>query len=355
MKGKRILSVIVINIAVFLILVLIIEGLSRVFFPRPMKHIFSNPNFLIVGRHFIKPDPKRGFALKPFFSNHMYRINSKGFRGREFPRNLKSYYVIVTLGESTTFGWAVKGYATYPYYLNECLNKNELPPVYVINGGVPSYSSTQVKIYLEEIIDEIHPDLIIVNEMWNDIWYSSLTNWYPDVLVFQCPPKWRQFLLKNSNFYRFMFLSNKPVEKNVTGFNHKAFNQYRKNMNEMIEICRKKGLRLAFVVPPFNENLYPVQGLNPFNQALLTKSYVLKILKHYINELEKISRENHIPLIDHSLSIHSKTEKDKLFLDFAHPNSKGNQMMAAEIADYLTKHNLIKGQPSVPDIRKGHR
>ena len=321
---------------------MVVEFASRIFFPRDIKSLFFDPNLRISGRPFIEPDPNRGFALKPNFKNMLYHINSKGFRGNEFPGNLNDYYVIVTLGESTTFGWLVGEKETYPFHLNQILNNNKWSNIYVINAGIPSYSSSQVRIYLEELLEHIKPDFIIVNILWNDIWYSALQNWYPEVLIYQSPRKWQKFLLKYSNFYRSLFLQNKSQKANLTNvINSKALNTYRKNIIKIIQICNKRSIQLAFVIPPFDGNHFPEEGLNPFNQVRLTKSFFIRLAKKYIDALESSFMEYDIPVIDHSLSLNSKKERQDLFLDCVHPNAPGNLIMASDIANFIIKYNLI--------------
>ena len=343
MKKKYIFFIVTINIIIFVTCILAIECASRIFSPRDIKSLFFDPNLRISGRPFIEPNPNRGFSLKPNFKNKLYHINSKGFRGCEFPDDLNDNFVIVTLGESTTFGWLVGENETYPHYLNQILDYKKYLNVYVINAGILSYSSNQVKIYLKELITKINPNFIIINILWNDIWYSTLMNWYPEILIYQSPRKWQRFLLKHSNFYRSLFLPNEPQKNNLINIiNYKALNQYRKNIKEMIEICNKTEIQLAFIIPPFDENHFPEKGINPFNQVRLTKSFFIKLSKKYIEELEMNSFKYEIPIIDHSLSLNSKKKKQDLFLDCVHPNPQGNLIMALDIVNFIIKHNLIK-------------
>jgi lysophospholipase L1-like esterase len=78
------------------------------------------------------------------------------------------------MGESTTFGWRVRDDETYPYHLMRELNRTA-PSIYVVNGGVPSYTSAQVYRYLKEILEGkiLSPRAVVIDIMWNDLWYSS--------------------------------------------------------------------------------------------------------------------------------------------------------------------------------------
>ena len=83
----------------------------------------------------------------------------------------------------------------------------------MVNAGVPSYSSSQVRLYVEEILARrrANPDLVLVSVQWNDVWYSALPNWYPELLVYQQPAKWRMFLIVNSHLMRRIMIREVPT------------------------------------------------------------------------------------------------------------------------------------------------
>jgi len=86
--------------------------------------------------------------------------------------------------------------------------------IYVINGGVPSYTSSQTLLYMQEILEKapIEPKTILVNIMWNDIWYSSVKNWHPNILVHQKPPEWLSFLTTKLLLYLWLGKSDIKAE-----------------------------------------------------------------------------------------------------------------------------------------------
>jgi hypothetical protein len=106
-------------------------------------------------------------------TNETFRvsINSRGFRGGEFDETKKPGVTrIVTLGSSSTFGYYDRDNETYPYYLEQKLNKTLGPKgkAEVINLGIPHLRSEEIlALFYAEAIP-LHPDVITFYEGVND-------------------------------------------------------------------------------------------------------------------------------------------------------------------------------------------
>lgn len=111
-------------------------------------------------------------------------INSNGFRGKNFEQKKKPGVVrIVTLGASSTFGFKTRDDQTYPYYLEEALNKalslpNPAKPsgsisrtisrYEVINLGIPHLQSDQIySLFMSEAVP-LEPDIVTFYEGYTD-------------------------------------------------------------------------------------------------------------------------------------------------------------------------------------------
>lgn len=331
---KKLIFIIAINICIFFILLFSVEIVSRILIPQKNIHpIFNDEQLRTRGRSFIEANELRGFALKPGFSNAIYNINQKGFRGEEFPPSFRGKKQILILGESTTFGWGVKDNETYPFYLmGHFFEKDK---AYVVNGGVPSYTSSQVLEYLKEIIakGELAPDIILINSLWNDIWYSTITNWHPNILIYQKPPVWISWITDHSRFVYGMVMGFTKETNRTNIFNQKALSQYQKNIRQMILECQKKGILLAFVEPPFDADHMPETGLNEFH-VRYTKAFFISMAELYLKSMRSIAKEYEIPVIAHGLDIRNLHQKS-LFLDTLHPTAQGNALMALDIFNNL--------------------
>ena len=337
MSIKRIINILVVNLAVFLVLIFSVEGISRVIIPESeIKAIFNDQELRVRGRAFVELHETRGFALKPNFTNDLYSINKDGFRGEDFPTDLNNRLRILTLGESTTFGWGVKDQETIPAYLMNDFS-SERQDVYVINGGIPSYTSSQVLEYLRQILEEkrIKPDIILINILWNDIWYSTITNWHPDILIFQKPPEWMTYLVNHSRFIRGMIMGFNNKSELVNIPNEASLIQYGKNIEEMINLCRENNIGLLLVEPPFDSDHMPEEGLNEFH-VRYTKDFFIKISEKYMEKMYDVAEKYKVSVIKHRLGLKNLHQKS-LFLDPLHPTPEGNAMIAEDIYNHMAE------------------
>ena len=309
------------------------EGISRLLISKDKKSsLFSDEELRTRGRSFVEKDETLGFRLVPNYKDKRYSINSEGFRGEEFPKDFNSKFKILTLGESTTFGWDVKNDETYPYYLMQKLQKNP-KNVYVINGGIPSYTSAQTLLYMREIFkkDKIRPDIILINILWNDIWYSSISNWHPNILIHQKNPTWLSFLTQHSRLFYALTIGvagedSKKAKKDI--FNQKAYTYYIDNLKGMINLAKKHNIQIAFVEPPFDAD-HMSENLDEF-QVTYSKKFFIETAKKYRKSMQQLAKKEGIPILNHSLSL-DHLHQPKLFLDALHPTPKGNKQIAEDI------------------------
>lgn len=311
------------------------EAGVRIFFPaKNIQPIFDDQELRVRQRPFVQLHKTRGFSLNPDFSNELYSINHNGFRGKDVQIS-SGQHIILALGESTTFGWGVRDDQTYPVYLNHFLNQAHNRKWIVINGGVPSYSSSQVLVTLQEILEQANfiPDLVLINVLWNDIWYSTVRNWHPDILLYQKPPGWLSFLTRYSRFCHVLVMGGAKQEKLANVFNEKALHQYEANIKQMIQLCRENGICLAFVEPPFDADHMPEKGLNEFH-ITYDKNFFIKTAGTYLQALHAIAQKHEVPVIAHGVDFRFLHQKD-WFLDALHPTARGNAVMARDIFQYL--------------------
>ncbi|HET6349237.1 MAG TPA: hypothetical protein VFH88_09155, partial [Candidatus Krumholzibacteria bacterium] len=103
-------------------------------------------------------------------------INSRGFRGREFSTaKAPGVTRIVTLGASSTFGFSDRDDETYPYYLEQFLNRDAHGKRFeVINMGIPHLKSNQIVALFEQEVLPLRPDIVTFYEGINDSWGSTV-------------------------------------------------------------------------------------------------------------------------------------------------------------------------------------
>lgn len=330
---KQILIIVGWNFLVFLVLISLVDIGARFFIRGRSYALFDDSELFVNDRPFIIDHQTRGFALQPNFSSTSVRINSDGFRGSELPATFQSMYKVLVVGESTTFGWKVSDKDTYPYQLQTYLHRAGADSVCVVNAGVPSYTSLQTLIYVRELLLRIKPHLVIVNIMWNDIWYSSLDFWFPEMLVLRRPSAWRRFLLKHSGLYLALSLHASSGD-DVGIFNRDALDFYGKNLECIVVECRKHGVEPVLLHPPFDSSISHVVG-----QAYFASPFMKTSMERYLRSARDIARKHGIPFIEHRLS-GGHMYRSALFRDQIHPTAAGNRLIAEDLGKYLLENVL---------------
>ena len=124
-----------------------------------------------LGLEVFMPDPQKvlPFRLRPgsrgTFVGSPISINSRGFRGAEFPYSKEgAYRITVAVGESTTFGMTITPEdKPWPELLEQLIRQHFKTgrPVQVINAGVPAYNILDNLYRMPREILPLKPDMII--------------------------------------------------------------------------------------------------------------------------------------------------------------------------------------------------
>ena len=334
-------KLLVVNLVVFLGLIACLEVGARWFFPRQIEGLFNDPQVFLRKRPFVAPHPRRGLALVPGFESDDIRINAAGFRGSEWPDDLGNYDIVLTLGESSTFGWLVGDEDSYPARLQRKLRATTPGRrVMVVNAGVPSYTSAQVRLYLEELLERLDPVLILVNVLWNDALFACVENWMPEYLVFQQPRPWKQFAIRHSALMRAAILKPPAEGQSATiDSNSEALRFYARNLDDIVQQCNRKGTRLAFVRPSMDLSFVPERGMKISRRTIERQSFIDQ-LEEFTRTLDVVAREHAIPVVGHRLSASDPLFRP-CFLDPVHLNAEGNRLLAEDIAAYLVQSDLL--------------
>lgn len=122
------------------------------------------------------PDPATIFTLRPNVESPCRvrnnvgewietnaSISSQGIRGPEYGPKAADEFRIVILGDSFTFGHALRTEENFPYVLEQALNTARLPKrITAINCGVPGFAPWQERLFLHQRGFGFEPDLVIL-------------------------------------------------------------------------------------------------------------------------------------------------------------------------------------------------
>ena len=202
-----------------------------------------------------------------------FRINSHGFRGREFPMDkAPGVFRIICLGGSTTFDTGSVGTARpWPEVLEAELRRgSSAQSVEVLNLGIGGATSLDSLIDLQTRAMAFHPDLVIVYQAHNDLIYSIPTSSPERTGLFPMEDRPRssfmRWLMLNSLLYA---KSEEPVMAGVGG---------------AIELVKRAvPFRSADEGVPDNRDEAMERGLSDFRSNL--------------RSIASIARANHIALV----------------------------------------------------------
>jgi lysophospholipase L1-like esterase len=331
-----------------LLLLLLVVSLDRVVgrvvgeAPRPL---FDDPEFFVRNRPFVGPHPRRGFALRPGSESGRYRVNAAGFRGPERAGAPHSGPVILAVGDSTAFGWGVAEQETWPRQLESYLRDASGGQLRVINAGVPSYTSSQTLLYLQELLPRLEPAVVLVSVLWNDIWYSSLDPWFPEALTLGRPSPWIRWLYEHSALFRWRVLRPRSDET-VDVFNERALAHYAANLDAMARDCAASAAAVAFLAPPLAPDRIastrrPLRS--PIGQGFFTPSFVVELGRRYRAAMEEVAARHGARVIDHRVSI-ANPHQPELYMDFVHPTPRGNRMIAEDVGHVLIAEGWLEAR-----------
>lgn len=126
--------------------------------------------------------PYVAVANRPNFTakikNYDMQFDSFGFRGKKLavPKPNKSFRIFVLGGSTVVQGINPQGLITENL---EAILKKNIPHCEVINAGVSGYASQNELLLLETKILQLQPDLVIVLDGRNDLFYASEPGFTP--------------------------------------------------------------------------------------------------------------------------------------------------------------------------------
>ncbi len=113
--------------------------------------------------------------------DYIVKINSLGFRDREFNIEKGDKFRILCVGDSWTYGWGVNIEDSWPKVLERQLINDISENIEVLNFGRPDQYTSTYKKYMAQVVPLLKPDLVLVGVLQLD----DLAQLYPDTLIHQ--------------------------------------------------------------------------------------------------------------------------------------------------------------------------
>lgn len=323
--------------------------------------------------------------INPFGDfNTFATINSLGYRGKNFSLNKEQGVKrILALGDSFVFGFGVSDEETFPYQLEEILEKKLNKKVEVINAGyADAFSPDSYYVYLKNRGLKLKPDLIIMEFfVWNDIGDFTETVWEEvdekglPSKISSCCRVADQGILRNKITeikYRYpwlreshLFLAFMGVLKSRLGLPKEPKNAVPKRdfyqgcvlhpgcidnfkseeektytvIKGIKELTKTNKIPLIVILVPVDIQLYP-EAWEKYGHTWLpegeNRDFIQKRLGNFL-------KQENIPYLDLYPTFDQQRGKGyPYFSHDGHFNSLGHQIAAEAIAIYLTESKLVE-------------
>jgi len=286
-----------------------------------------------------------------FIAKGEYHINSRGFRGPEFPINKSSDVIrLCCIGNSCTFGWEIPEGKTYSDLLKVELEKRYPAQKFeVINCGVPGYTSHQGLVLLKEKILAFRPDLITLSFGWNDIWGAGRGITDRQQKILSPFVIWLQNNLAYLRTYRLMkyLLLGLTEKKGLESFDleHPAYrispNEYRENLEEIHRIATENGIVPIFLTSPAPD---AATYFGAGAQTQLDKLF--RIHEEYNQIILNLRDQKRFWVVPLATYFGNQPDFfDPKLKDYIHYNERGHAYVAEIIASFIKRYNLA-GDPA---------
>ncbi len=282
------------------------------------------------------PDPEMSHQHRPntqaFLMGHEVRINSVGFRDREYSlQKPPGTYRIVALGDSTTFGWGVAYEETYPKLLEAALNANPPSPKWnhyeVINTGIGNYNTAQELAMLKDYGMQFNPDMVTIG------WYINDAE--------PTPVPSRNWIAYHSYGYIWLTSSFDYVLRNVgarqtysqyynglyEGLSKPGYLKMKNAFAELAALCKERNIALHILLIP---ELHTLSG-----------NYEFTKIDDIIRE---IGKENGVSVLDLINAYPPEGDPKQYWAspEDDHPNGKANELETKLILDTMRRDQWIK-------------
>lgn len=292
-----------------------------------------------------------------------YTINSKGFRGKEFDIK-KNKIRVIAFGGSTTIGMKSPDNKTWPYQLEEILNKSK-DKYEVLNMGFGSKSLRFIKELLFTEAYKYQPDIIVIYSNRNSIMYNgsyhSEGNQFKNTNLIHL----NYFLQENIMTYRLL----RKIYKRILNLNSDNLkspyhpkgiaekyltNGYKEAILEIVNFAKIKKIKVVLVKQPhsfftrdiINEvNKYSINELiEKYKTDYFLKTLNLDEIKNLwivigtiINKnLDYFNTHENVSIVDPIIKL---TSSNLNFSDGLHLTPDGNHVLAKEIARSILLKN----------------
>jgi len=335
-----------VSIAVALALLVVVEIVLRVFAPQlPRTEAAQSralPDSLLGYRYRANSTARH---ITPEFNVH-YVIDDHGFRQRDQPEAADSSAMrILAVGDSFTFGDGNEERDTWlrvaEREVREKVEVSHRVHVDIINAGVEGYDTRSELLWLEELVPKIHPDIVVLGFVANDVYTNRpVTSPPPPMLhpqergafALHSVALARRLVMQNDRLYANLFLLTSRRKYYATSPDSSVARQMRITrdlLHEMADYCRGHETQLVIVSIPQQysvisvaRNLH-VDGIDPD----IIDTQLASVVRHdgciWVDALPRLA------------AVYGQSHRDMFYRVDGHLTAEGNRVLGELVAGTL--------------------
>jgi lysophospholipase L1-like esterase len=293
------------------------------------------------------PEPGRTLTVV----NHLpITINDQGFRyGVDLTPKQSDQFRVIAFGDSSTQGWGVDDESHYSAVMEKTLNHGSCTKEHfqVVSAGVNAYPNSLVAEKLKQVVedDATRPDVAIVAYSYNSNFEKLTQLQGEDRKKFLRRVEWKSIarrsaiynyviedLLRRFAYYRLRHLLMAGTLDTLKGMDDLDINQFDKNLEQSLELCRKYHVELVFLMLG-SDGQTPQMAMHPFQKAMMD-----------------FAEKEHVPMVN-MIPIISTKDQNAMFMDPAHPTVAGHQIIAGELVKTVENLPAYEAACSTPQAQ----
>ena len=273
------------------------------------------------------PHGRRAWALAPntemVETNVRVRVNQLALRGPDLAPKQPTEVRLMTLGDSSVFGFGVEEAAVFGAVAAQQLTTSLGHPVVSINGGTPGYTSVQALHTLQDVGPLVAPDWVVIAAMWSDLFQT-------DTPVERAGGQQHPLAI-----YRLMVRLLAPhLPAPVVGWTEGdvgaeklgrqarvGLERYERTIEELVTTIRGLGATPVMLLLPAPVDL----DLEP----------VPMLIQSYRSVLRDVGKKHGLVVVDGPQGFRKSFAGNGDFFDQVHPSSTGHALLGGILADSL--------------------
>lgn len=348
---------------------LLAEGVLRIFNPFDVR-LRGNEILLPRNREYVIQNSKIP-KLDPVIT---HRKNSIGFRGAEPPEDFDRALSLVAVGGSTTEEYYLSDEKTWPALIQKKL-ANHFNDLWINNAGFDGHSTFGHQMLIDQVLADLHPDVLLFLIGLNDIERSDLNEGYDNGFAKNHYLNGLDYVTKKSELANLLANLARVWQAQRIGVAHSSIDlstleridveeeemqrvleeqrpyleAYRQRVLRLIELTRAAGSEPLFLTQPVLWG----EGIDPTTKQELTRIKIKSgrhaklfwlILQQYNQVTKEVGEQNNVLVID----LANEMPKDsKYYYDGYHFTNEGAEkvaeIVAPRIKTFLEKMNATKG------------